>query len=85
MATAPAGRGKLRLGILASNPNFPGGWQQTVEKVQIADELGYDSVWLGETWGYDLVSRLTELVITTRQIAIGAGIFNVYSVNAITG
>jgi len=79
METVPTGSGKLRLGILANNPNFPGAWQQTVEKVQIADELGYDSVWLGETWGYDLVSRLTELVIATRQIAVGAGIFNVFS------
>ena len=61
-----AATGKLRLGVIANNPNFPGGWQQTIAKVRIADQLGYDSVWLGETWGYDLVARMTELVITDR-------------------
>ena len=74
-----AATGKLRIGVIANNPNFPGGWQQTIEKVRIADRLGYDSVWLGETWGYDLVARMTELVITTERIKVGAGIFNVYS------
>jgi F420-dependent oxidoreductase-like protein len=69
----------LRIGLLANNPNFPGAWATTVEKIRVADELGYDSVWLGETWGYDLVSRLTELVLTTNRIEIGAGIFNVFS------
>ncbi len=79
MATDPAARGTLRIGVIANNPNFPGGWQQTVEKVQLADQLGYDSVWLGETWGYDIVSRMTELVIATARIKVGSGIFNVFS------
>jgi F420-dependent oxidoreductase-like protein len=74
-----AATGKLRIGVIANNPNFPGGWQQTIEKVRLADRLGYDSVWLGETWGYDLVARMTELVIATERIKVGAGIFNVYS------
>ena len=67
------------LGLIAGNPNFPGGWAQMVEKVKLADQLGYDSVWLGETWGYDLVARLTELVIATTRIKVGAGIFNTFS------
>jgi F420-dependent oxidoreductase-like protein len=78
MGTEPA-TDKLRIGVIANNPNFPGGWQQTIEKVRLADQLGYDSVWLGETWGYDLVARMTELVIATERIKVGAGIFNVYS------
>ena len=76
MGTEPA-TDKLRIGLIADNPNFPGGWEQTVEKVKLADQLGYDSVWMGETWGYDLVARLTELVIATERIKVGAGIFNV--------
>lgn len=79
MASDPAAREKLRIGVIANNPNFPGGWQQTVEKVRIADRLGYDSVWLGETWGYDIVTRMTELVIATERIKVGSGIFNVFS------
>ena len=73
------GSGGLRIGLVANNPNFPGAWQETVEKIVLADELGYDAVWLGETWGYDIVSRLTELVLVTKRIKIGAGIFNVFS------
>lgn len=74
-----AADGGLRIGLVANNPNFPGAWQETVETVVLADALGYGSVWLGETWGYDLVARLTELVLATKRITIGAGIFNVFS------
>lgn len=76
---AEAGTQRPPLGLIAGNPNFPGGWAQTVEKVRLADQLGYDSVWLGETWGYDLVARLTELVVATTRIKVGAGIFNTFS------
>ena len=31
-----------RIGLLADSPNFPAAWDQVVEKVKIADELGYD-------------------------------------------
>ena len=71
--------GRRRLGLLAGNPNFPGDWRETVEKVRLADQLGYDSVWMGETWGYDLVVQLTELALATERIKLGSGIFNVYS------
>src|SRR5947209_974425 len=75
------GRGaeRLRIGLVAENPNFPGAWVDTVEKVKIADRLGYDSVWLAEAWGYDLVSHLTELIVATERIKVGSGIFNVFS------
>jgi len=73
------GTSRPPLGLIAGNPNFPGGWAQMVEKVKLADQLGYDSVWLGETWGYDLVARLTELVVATTRIKVGAGIFNTFS------
>jgi F420-dependent oxidoreductase-like protein len=79
MTAEPATNGTLRIGMLTSNPNFPGGWRESIEKVKIADRLGFDSIWLGETWGYDLVARMTELVIVTERIKIGAGIFNVFS------
>ena len=76
---AEAGPKRPPLGLIAGNPNFPGGWEQMVAKVKLADELGYDSVWMGETWGYDLVARLTELVLATKRIKVGAGIFNTFS------
>ena len=68
-----------RVGIVADNPNFPEPWEAIVAKVRLADELGYDSVWLGETWGYDIVSSLGDLVRATSRIKVGAGIMNVFS------
>src|SRR5205814_9306569 len=68
-----------RIGLIADSPNFPAAWDQVVEKVKIADELGYDSIWLGETWGYELFTSMADLVRATRRIKIRAGIANIYS------
>ncbi len=68
-----------RVGLVAEIPNFPGPWAEVMEKVKIADELGFDSVWLGESWGYELFTSMADLVRVTKRIKIGAGIANVYS------
>lgn len=68
-----------RIGLVTEAPNFPGPWQQVMEKVKIADELGYDSVWLGESWGYELFTSMGDLVRITKRIKIGAGIANIFS------
>src|SRR5438067_7141350 len=68
-----------RIGLIADSPNFPAAWDQVVEKVKIADELGYDSIWLGESWGYELFTSMADLVGATKRIKIGAGIANIYS------
>jgi F420-dependent oxidoreductase-like protein len=69
----------LPVGLVADNPNFPAEWDVVVAKARLADELGFDSIWLGETWGYDLLTSLADLVRATQQIKIGAGIVNVFS------
>jgi F420-dependent oxidoreductase-like protein len=68
-----------KIGFTADSPNFPAEWNQVVEKVRIADELGFDSVWLGESWGYELFTSMADLVRATKRIKIGAGIANIYS------
>lgn len=68
-----------RIGLMADSPNFPAAWDQVVAKVRIADELGYDSIWLGESWGYELFTSMADLVRATRRIKVGAGIANIYS------
>jgi F420-dependent oxidoreductase-like protein len=68
-----------KIGFVADSPNFPAEWKQVVEKVKIADELGFDSVWLGESWGYELFTSMADLVRETKRIKIGAGIANIYS------
>jgi len=68
-----------KIGFTADSPNFPAEWNQVIEKVKIADELGFDSVWLGESWGYELFTSMADLVRATKRIKIGAGIANIYS------
>ncbi|MBE3565306.1 MAG: LLM class flavin-dependent oxidoreductase [Thermogemmatispora sp.] len=70
---------RSRVGLVADSPQFPGAWNEIVEKVKIADELGFDSVWLGESWGYELFTSLADLARVTRRIKLGAGIANIYS------
>ncbi|HZO72122.1 MAG TPA: LLM class flavin-dependent oxidoreductase [Ktedonobacteraceae bacterium] len=70
---------RARIGFVADSPNFPGEWNAVVEKVKIADELGFDSIWLGESWGYELFTSMADLVNATKRIKIGAGIANIYS------
>ena len=45
----------------------------------LADELGYDSFWIPEAWGYEIFSLLTEVAVHTKQIKIGTGIVNCFS------
>jgi len=70
---------RYKIGFVAELPNFPGQWRQVVEKVKIADELCFDSIWLGESWGYELFTSMADLVRETKRIKIGAGIANIYS------
>ncbi len=74
--TAPA---PLKLGLIADSPVFPGDWAAIVEHVRAADALGYDSVWLGEAWGYELFTSLADLARETSRIKLGAGVANVFS------
>lgn len=46
---------------------------------QLADDLGYDSFWLPEAWGYEIFSLLTEMAVATKRIKLGTGIINVFS------
>ncbi len=70
---------RKKIGLVAEIPNFPGPWEEVIEKVKIADELGFDSIWLGESWGYELFTSMADLVRVTKRIKIGAGIANIYS------
>ena len=46
---------------------------------EMADELGYDSFWVPEAWGYEVFSLLTEIAVHTKNIKIATGIVNVFS------
>jgi alkanesulfonate monooxygenase SsuD/methylene tetrahydromethanopterin reductase-like flavin-dependent oxidoreductase (luciferase family) len=50
-----------------------------LKAAQLADELGYDSFWLPEAWGYEIFTLLTEVALHTKRIKLGTGIVNVFS------
>jgi F420-dependent oxidoreductase-like protein len=69
----------LKLGLIADSPVFPGAWDAILKLLGLADELGYDSAWLGEAWGYELFTSLADMARVTKRIKLGAGVANVYS------
>ncbi len=66
-----------RTGLLAFWKNYDR--KLYLRAAQIADEMGYDSFWLPEAWGYEVFSLLTEIACHTKRIKLGTGIVNVYS------
>jgi len=44
-----------------------------------AEQRGYDTVWLPETWGRDAVTPLALLADRTDRVGLGSSILNVYS------
>ena len=73
------GQTALKLGLIADSPVFPGAWDAIRAQVRQADALGFDSVWLGEAWGYELFTSLADLARETARIKLGAGVANVFS------
>jgi len=45
-----------------------------VARVQLAERLGYDSVWTAEAYGSDALTPLAYLAAVTRRIRLGTGI-----------
>jgi F420-dependent oxidoreductase-like protein len=65
--------GELKLGMTfgywgkGPNPNM-------VEQAQMADDLGFDSIWTAESWGNDAFTFATWLAAHTKRVRIGTGI-----------
>lgn len=59
-------------------------WKQYDRKAvlrtaQIADDLGYHSIWIPEAWAYEQFQLLTEVAVHTKRIKLATGIANVFS------
>lgn len=69
--------GKERIALLGFWKNYDR--KQYLKAVRLADELGYDSFWVPEAWGYEAFSLLTEMAVCTERIKLGTGIVNAFS------
>lgn len=49
---------------------------------QLAEDLGYDSIWVPEAWAYEQFQLLTEIALATKRIRLATGIANVFSRSA---
>ncbi|MGD9762487.1 MAG: LLM class flavin-dependent oxidoreductase [Candidatus Binatia bacterium] len=49
---------------------------------QLAEDLGYDSIWIPEAWGYEQFQLLTEVALGTKRLKVATGIANVFSRSA---
>lgn len=62
-------------------------WKQydrgtVLRAARLADEIGFDSIWVPEAWGYEQFQLLTEIAIHTKRLRLGTGIANVFSRSA---
>src|SRR6185295_17992299 len=66
-----------RMGIV---PFWKGYDRQTVLRTaKLAEDLGYDSIWVPEAWAYEQFQLLTEIALATRTLQVATGIANVFS------
>src|SRR4051812_18394842 len=66
-----------RIGLLAFWKNYDR--KLYLRAAELADDLGYDSFWLPEAWGYEVFPLLTEMAVRTKRIRLGTGIINAFS------
>ena len=61
---------KLGLSLGYSGPQL----RLPVDRVQLAERLGFDSVWTAEAYGSDAITPLAYLAAVTKRIRLGTGI-----------
>ena len=52
----------------------PGDWESAVTFALEAERLGAESIWSGESWGFDAITPLAYLSARTARIGLGTGI-----------
>ncbi|MFB6103787.1 MAG: TIGR04024 family LLM class F420-dependent oxidoreductase [Halobacteriaceae archaeon] len=63
---------------VAAQPRF----EDVIDLGTTAERLGYDRVWMPETWGRDAVTVLATLAARTTSVGLGTSIVPVYSRSA---
>lgn len=67
----------MKIGIVPFWKNYDR--KAVLRAAQVADELGYDSIWIPEAWAYEQFQLLAEIAIATKRIKLATGIANVFS------
>ncbi len=57
----------------------PGDWHSAAEFALEAERLGAESIWVGESWGFDAITPLAYLAARTESIGLGTGIIQLGS------
>ena len=52
----------------------PGDWESAVSFAREAEYMGADSIWTGESWGFDAITPLAYLASRTGRIGLGTAI-----------
>ena len=66
-----------RLGVMMASETLPG--PHIIEVARRAEALGYDALWVGETWGRDAFSVLTRLAHHTSRVKLGTSVISIFS------
>jgi len=56
--------------------------KEVLKIAHIAEDLGYESIWIPEAWGYEQFQLLAEIARETTRIKLATGIANVFSRSA---
>src|SRR6185295_8193188 len=65
------------IGLLAFWKNYDR--KLYLRAAELADDLGYDSFWVPEGWGYEVFSVLAGMAVRTKRIKLGTAIVNTFS------
>lgn len=66
----------MRIGVTYSSATD---FSSIIDDVVAFENAGIDAVWLGESYGYDVISALGALAQATSRIQVGSGIIPLYS------
>ena len=67
----------IRLGIVPFWKNYDR--KAVLRAARVAEDLGYDSIWIPEAWAYEQFQLLTEIALATKRLKLATGIANVFS------
>jgi F420-dependent oxidoreductase-like protein len=53
--------------------------EATAELARVAEDAGFDSLWVSELYSFDVFTSLTHLALATSRIRVGTNVANVYA------